>query len=127
MLRHEYLYYLLLSYALGIEDRNGRPTFWAVLGNVIRDAGMDASNTELLDTLKLLWGSGLLSLKKWDDRFRNFVEYSNDANDSFFFRGEFRLLATPKGRVYFEQLEAKVRASANAAVPVKQSRIGFHV
>jgi hypothetical protein len=128
MLRHEFLQYVFLRYALSIDGESGRETSWGNLGNIIREAGIDSSDPEMMDALMLLSARNLLALQKWvccDGNWFLF-DYSEFPNGTEFFNGFFRLLATPEGRAYFHELEAKANAAMRAAAPVKRNRIGFH-
>ncbi len=120
-LRSQLIDYLVLDYALAVEDAHGRPTLWASLGNHLRTANVNISDLELIETLKGLRQESRLRLIKWYDGL-SFQDYSEYDEHRGFFNGEFRLLVTREGRKYHGEAQTHLLV----ATPANNRNIGFH-
>src|SRR5712692_8427918 len=104
--KSEFLQHLSLKHALAINsDGFGRPVSWGSLSNAIREAILNLTDFELHDTLLFLYRRDYLILQKFHGDVPNLtlVKYHEFPVKSAFFNGEFRLLVSPEGRVYFEE------------------------
>jgi hypothetical protein len=105
------LQHLILKKALAINsDGFGRPVSWGSLSNAIRETIPSLTDIELHDTLLYLDERNYLSLQKFHGDVPNLtlVKLHEFPVKSAFFNGEFRLLLTPEGRVYFEEMDARI-------------------
>jgi diguanylate cyclase (GGDEF)-like protein len=109
--RSELLQHLILKYALAINsDGFGRPVRWGNLSNAVRETIPTLTDIELQDTLLYLDERNYLRLQKLHGDVPNVsvVKLKDFRVANAFFNGEFRLLATPEGRVYFEEMDARI-------------------
>jgi diguanylate cyclase (GGDEF)-like protein len=112
--KSEFLQHLILKHALAINfDRYGRPVSWGSLSNAIREAIPSLTDIELHDTLLFLDGRDYLRLQKFQGDVPNLtlVEHHEFPVKAEFFNGEFRLHVTPEGRVYFDEMDARISSN----------------
>ena len=129
MLEHEWYHFAILRKAVNSNhyDHLGWPTTWGSLGQAIRETGLNETARGPMDALMWMQGRKLIILKKTYSHGLGFTTYDYDEHPDkrSFFWGEFGIYVTPEGSAYFNELEAKARASMHV-LPPKQNEIGFH-
>jgi diguanylate cyclase (GGDEF)-like protein len=108
--KSKFLQHLILKHALAINsDQYGRPVSWGSLSNAIREAIPSLTDIELHDALLFLDGRDYLRLQKFQGDVPNLtlVEHHEFPIKAEFFNGEFRLLVTPEGRVYSDEMDGR--------------------
>lgn len=108
--RHQYIEYVILKLVLQItSDPGGYPATVSSLLTLLQQTlpGItNITNQELVDTLKRLRPK-YLTLWKWSDEARRFIEYPTEISEdgNFFYRGDFRLRHTPMTDPYAQELQ----------------------
>jgi hypothetical protein len=79
-------------------------------GQRLRESIPTLTDIELHDTLLYSEEKNYLRLQKFQGYVPNMalVTFHEFPIKSVFFNGEFRLLVTPEGRVYFEEMDARI-------------------
>ena len=108
--RYQYIEYEILKLVLQItaHDPSGYPATVPSLLTLLQQRLPDITNItnqELVDTLKRLRPK-YLTLWKWSDEARRFLEYPTEISDDgkFFYRNDFRLRHTPNTDPYVQEL-----------------------
>ncbi len=108
--RHQQVEHAILSLVLKHSDHLGYPAGLPSLASMLRQKFGDIDNQELVDTLKRLRPK-YLTLWKWNDQQRRFLQYPDEIADDeeFFYRADFRLRHTPETDPYLQTLSAEIR------------------
>ncbi len=106
LLLSDQIEHAIYSFVDQVADVEGRSTSWGMLES---QAG-NPNATVLLNVLKELHSERRIVLKKWLSTSDCRTYPDPDLNDNlFFFRGDFRILLTARGRRRFEELTPKTR------------------
>ncbi|MBS1840989.1 MAG: hypothetical protein JST77_09095 [Acidobacteria bacterium] len=131
MLKHEWYHFVILRKVVNghsSSEHLGWPMTWGGLGQVIREAGLDATGRDPMDALMQLHERNMIILRKTHTNglwFTTF-DYEEYPDKNKFFWGEFGVHVTSAGSAYFNELEAEAFAAIRRAAPTNQIKIGFH-
>jgi len=98
---------LILEDALSNDEPEGRPTSLPEILTRVTSSLADCRHAELVDAIKRLAHMQYLIPRKWNQN-HGFVPYGPDGGGDadFFYRGDFRLKITEKGRPYLDGLRS---------------------
>lgn len=104
-MRYQRIEQEILTLVLGFSDHSGYSTNLPSLALVLGPRVPDTEHRELVDALKRL-SPQYLTLQKWSEAHRKFLQYPGDVGDDseFFYRGGFRLQRTPQTDPYLQKL-----------------------
>ena len=120
MIRSDSIDYVVLNDVINVGDYSGRVTSLGILGLIVRQKLPDASEGEVLDSIKRLYNTGSVALEKYDGNVQAYKPYARYDDAVFFYAGQFRMRITPEGRRAFDLLRAQIPTP-----PRQAKRVGF--
>jgi hypothetical protein len=96
MIRSDFIGWVVLNDVVNVGDYSGRVTSPGILGLIVRQKLPDASDAEVLDSIKRLYEKGSVALEKYDGNTQAYKPYARYPDDAvFFYAGQFRIRINP--------------------------------